>query len=399
VDIEDAHIGRRVREVRTWRQMSLTATAGLAGISTGYLSLIERGLKPITKRSLLESLAHALQVTPSELTGKPYAPSDPASSDSHAAMALLADTLMAWHVGEQADTPPRPWGAVEAEARYLTGVLRPQSDYAAQAELLPRLIVDLLSFVDHPDRRVNALTELIFAYHASGNVAQRLGFGGLPALAVERMRQAAEALADPVWLAFTGWARAHVLSGTNRVRQYDLATKVADDQKARIEVRGMANLTAALASSALGNEQDAATHLDEASTLARKIDPETSPWGHGSLNFGRTNVGIWRVAVGVELGELGKVSAAAKAIYPESITRSRQCAFWIDYGRALVAERKTRDEGVAALLRADEIAPQQARSNAFMRETVADLLGSARRDAGGRELRGLAWRLGIAPKG
>jgi hypothetical protein len=51
------------------------------------------------------------------------------------------------------------------------------------------------------------------------------------------------------------------------------------------------------------------------------------------------------------------------------------------------------------LLRAETLAPQLVRNNVFVRESVADLLAKARRDAGGRELRGLAWRLGIAPTG
>jgi hypothetical protein len=40
-----------------------------------------------------------------------------------------------------------------------------------------------------------------------------------------------------------------------------------------------------------------------------------------------------------------------------------------------------------------------ARHDVFVRETVAGLLCQARRDAGGRELRGLAWRMGVAPIG
>ncbi|MGH3859835.1 helix-turn-helix domain-containing protein [Actinokineospora sp.] len=43
MQIEDAHIGRRVREVRSWRGLSLTAAAQLAGIQPSYLSMIERG--------------------------------------------------------------------------------------------------------------------------------------------------------------------------------------------------------------------------------------------------------------------------------------------------------------------------------------------------------------------
>jgi transcriptional regulator with XRE-family HTH domain len=397
MDIEDGHVGRRVREVRNWRELSLTATAGLAGISAPYLSLIERGLRPVTKRSLLESLAQALKVSPAELTGKPYLPSDGPSIESHTAMAAVADALTGWWVGEIPDAPGRPWPLVCADLELLTSTLRPNSDYAAQATLLPGLIRNLLAAATEPENRRAALIGLLDSYHAAANIAGRLGFPGLPTLAVERMRQAAEELGDSTWTAFAAWARAHALSGTNRSRQYQLAVGVADDRASRPEVRGMANLTAALASAAQNQAEVAETHLTEAAALAELIEPDVSPWGN--MQFGRTNVGIWRVAIGVELGQGGKVREIASSVRPETITRSRQSAFWIDYGRGLLADRKTREHGLSALLRAEALAPQQVRNNVFVRETVGDALGKARRDAGGRELRGLAWRLGIAPTG
>jgi hypothetical protein len=51
------------------------------------------------------------------------------------------------------------------------------------------------------------------------------------------------------------------------------------------------------------------------------------------------------------------------------------------------------------LLHAEQLAPQLIHNDPIVRETVADLLRQARRDAGGRELRGLAWRMGVAPPG
>ncbi|MBF6245149.1 helix-turn-helix transcriptional regulator [Nocardia elegans] len=39
-------LGRRLREIRAWRGLSLEAAAGLAGISYGYLGKLERGEKP-----------------------------------------------------------------------------------------------------------------------------------------------------------------------------------------------------------------------------------------------------------------------------------------------------------------------------------------------------------------
>ncbi|MGH3781946.1 MAG: helix-turn-helix domain-containing protein, partial [Pseudonocardiaceae bacterium] len=67
--------------------------------------------------------------------------------------------------------------------------------------------------------------------------------------------------------------------------------------------------------------------------------------------------------------------------------------------RALVAGKKTRDKGVRVLLHAEQLAPQRIHHDLFVREAVAGLLGQARHDAGGRELRRLAWRMGVAPVG
>jgi len=87
-------------------------------------------------------------------------------------------------------------------------------------------------------------------------------------------------------------------------------------------------------------------------------------------------------------------------VHPELLPgTSRAAEFWADVGRALAGEKKTRQQAVGVLLRAEQLAPQRIRHDLFVRETVAGLLRQARRDAGGRELRGLAWRMGLAPIG
>lgn len=397
VDMEDGQVGRRVREVRQWRRMNLEVVAGIAGISTSYLSLIERGKRPVTTRQLLESIAAALRVSPAELTGRPYAPSDADSVKVSAAMAAMTDAVTGWRVGETPDVSPRPWHDVRADLTRLTQQLRPESDYAGQAEIVPGLIRHLLAGVAIPDCREEALVGLLETYHAVVNMAGKLGVPGLSTLATERMNQVAQELGDSAHIGLAAWARAHALSGTNRARQYDLAVAVADDEQSRTEVRGMANLTAALASAAQNQTDAAESHLSEAAKLAERIEPDVSPWGQ--MQFGRTNVGIWRVAIGVELGQGAKVAEIAANVHAESITKSRRGAFYIDLGRGLISDRKTRSRGIVELMRAEKIAPQQFSNNVFARETVASLLYSARREAGGRELRYLAWRLGIPPTG
>jgi len=159
----------------------------------------------------------------------------------------------------------------------------------------------------------------------------------------------------------------------------------------------MLHLSAALAAAAQADHDTVAIHLQEASALAARMDTEVGTWAN--LFFGPTNVGIWRTSLALELGEHRHAIQAAKAVHPELLPNSRQAQFWADLGRALTATKKTREKGIRVLLHAEQLAPQLIYHDVFVREAVADLLRQARREAGGRELRGLAWRMGVTPIG
>ena len=60
------------------------------------------------------------------------------------------------------------------------------------------------------------LVGLIHAYKAVAYTAHDLGLLGAPTLAVERMRQAADELGDPVWSSYADYQRAQLLSGADR---------------------------------------------------------------------------------------------------------------------------------------------------------------------------------------
>jgi hypothetical protein len=116
------------------------------------------------------------------------------------------------------------------------------------------------------------------------------------------------------------------------------------------------------------------------------------------LHFSPGNVEVWRVLLAVERGDGGKAGEIARAVPPGSLPPSaeRQSAFYLDLGRGLATEKTTREQAVVALRRAEDIAPQRVRNNPFFREVVTDLRRRALRDAGGRELRGMAYRMGLA---
>jgi hypothetical protein len=160
----------------------------------------------------------------------------------------------------------------------------------------------------------------------------------------------------------------------------------------------MLHLSAAMAAAAQADRDTASTHLAEASTVANRLDTEVGTFA--KLWFGRSNVGIWQVSLATEFKDGPKVAELARDVHPELMPSAvRQAMFWCDLGRSMLAESGNRDTGLAMLLRAETLAPQRVRNDVFVREAVADQLRRARRDAGGRELRGLAWRMGVAPIG
>lgn len=405
MDIEHAQIGRRIRELRRWRKMDQAVVAGLAGMSQPELSKIERGKRPVTQRLILESLAAALQVSPLDIVPTIDFEAETISSETHSAMATLGDLLGGWWVGEIPDTPGRPLPEVLAElaefhAARNSGGAQQAGDYPTQVAVLAPIIRDLLAAAVDPTQRRAALPPLLTAYHVAGSISARLRIPGMPSLAADRMHQVADELGDPVWHSVSQWGRAHFLSGTNRARQYQLAVAVADQAPAdRVETRGMANLTAALAAAAQGDGDLAETHLAEAAAVAEQLPIDTSPWPSGVMQFGRTNVGIFKVAIGVELGQGARVAEYASSVRTETISRGRQASFWVDYGRGLATERKTREQGARALLRAEDLAAQQVRTSIWARDSVADLLGVDLPSGLAAAVRGLAWRMGIAPTG
>lgn len=81
-DAGKAEIGSRVRMLRQRRGMTLEVLAGLCGLSTAYLSMIENGKRGLDPRySMVLTLANALRVTPADLAPRMSADSS-ASSDT-----------------------------------------------------------------------------------------------------------------------------------------------------------------------------------------------------------------------------------------------------------------------------------------------------------------------------
>ncbi|HEX6354397.1 helix-turn-helix domain-containing protein [Actinophytocola sp.] len=405
MDVEHAQIGPRVREIRNWRGMNLSATAGLAGLSVSYLSMIERGQRPVTRHAILEALALALRVSPEELTGQPYMPADPLSNEAHAGIAAIEAALDAYDLSTDPGVSPRPWPELGQAVQDLNEVLRADADYAALGGVIPGLLAELhATYVREPDHRRDVLVGLVYTYRAAAGVTKCLGVRGLPLVAARLAQTCAEELESPEWLGFGSFVRGYAAGSLDRPHQYNLAVRTIDmlqpalDDASVVQAAGALHLNAALVKAAQGEADRASDHVAEATELANRLPEHTDNFGW--LHFSAEAAGIWRVSLGAELGEGAKVAEYARTVRPEAIEgRARRAAFLKDIGCALVTEKRMWEKGVQTLSEAERTAPQLIRNNPFVRDVVSAQLRRARRDAGGRELRGLAWRMGIAPTG
>jgi len=395
-------IGQRLCEIRIWRGKTLRVIAERAGITESYLCRLELGRCQVARRSLLEALAAALEVAPGELTGAHELTSAKGMGEVHAAVVALRVALADNALDDPADDVARSWPELAMTLHWVNSALRPAADYAAMGLVLPDLIADLHAVATTvPAHRRDALAGLLDVYTAVTFTAKHLGEPDLATVAAMHARAVAAVLDSPAHIALAELLRAHAVSSPARARSLVLAAHAADRVAPSVgidldaaEMYGMLHLTCALNAAALRRPAESADHQAEAADVAARVGAGTN-FGHQS--FGVANLGFWRVHLAVERGEGGKVRELARNVDPSAVKLgpSRRAAYYTDLGRGLATERAHRQDAVAALRTAEQLAPQRVRANPFARETVVSLLRHVQKDAIGRELRGMAYRMGI----
>ena len=155
----------------------------------------------------------------------------------------------------------------------------------------------------------------------------------------------------------------------------------------------MLHLSAAFSAATAEDAADTATHLD----VARQLAERTGEGNFATMQFGPTNVAFWETSIAVATGEGGRVREIARGVEPDRIdSDTRKAAYYIDYGRGLAQTRRNDSEAIASFIRAERTAPQRTRRSPAARESVGTMLRRARANAGGRHLRELASRIGVA---
>ncbi|MEV6840027.1 helix-turn-helix domain-containing protein [Streptomyces sp. NPDC051133] len=403
-------IGERLRSARRQRGMSLRTLAGTAGVSTGYLSMVENGQRLLDRSSLITALADALQIAPSELTGQPFAPVDPHASAAHEAIPALRLALMGITMATPPDLrPPQVPTNVLAERVAMANRLYHAAEYGTLAAGLPSLLASLHAAVEDAEgpARSELLKLLADAYHpACTLLLKNLGYTDLAFIAVTRAAEAITELDDPVYSALSGFFHTHVLmSAGSPTQALAQATSAANTLEAHLHgpdahaLLGELHLISATSLTQdrhrAGNAraEEIRGHLAEAADLAGRTG-ETRAW---HLNFGPTNVGIHEVSLNTDLGLHGEAVTAGGAVHPEVLEDApgRQAAYHADLARSLAHLRGREADAVSSLLTAEQIAPQRIHASAPVRSTVEYLTDRPLPVHVARDLRGLAHRIGL----
>jgi hypothetical protein len=247
-----------------------------------------------------------------------------------------------------------------------------------------------------------ALESLIEGCVIAAAVTKELNYMDLAYLAAVRAKEAAALLDDPVQ---KGKADFMWLLTLPRAGSWDRSLVAAEQSANELEphardplglqVLGMITLTASLSAAAIQRGDRADHWLTEAANIASQVpDMPMRTW----MSFSPANVNIWRVTVAVERGEAGgSMLERAQHVNLDLFEQksSRRASFLVDVGRGLAREPRTRAEAVRWLRKAEDTAPQRVRNSVTVRETVAYLLNRANAAVGGRELRGMAARMGV----
>jgi transcriptional regulator with XRE-family HTH domain len=403
--MDEITIGARLRTLRRWRGMTQVQLADMADLSPSFVSMVEHGTRMLDRRSHISALASALRVSETDLVGGPHLSADRLQSDPHMAIPPLRVALQTNSLSRPAVDVARPLADLNSLVFGTIEPLRRVCDYVGVGQLLPDCIDELYRHIaDAADEAAYrlALETLIEACVIASAVSKELNYLDLAYLAAQRAEEAALLLGDPVQ---KGKADFMWLLTLPRAGSWDRNLIAAEQAANELEphansplgkqVLGMLSLTASLSAAAIQRGDRASHWLDEAEKIGTQVpDEPMRTW----QCFSSTNVNIWRISVGVERGEAGgTVLELAKPVNLDLLEprASRRAGFFADVGRGLAREPRMRADAVRWLRRAEDTAPQRVRNSVAVRETVAYLLGRATATAGGRELRGMAARMGV----
>ncbi|WP_251145565.1 helix-turn-helix transcriptional regulator [Streptomyces sp. McG3] len=399
-DLPALPTGALVRAARRRDGRPQSAIAGLCGLSTDYLSQIERGRKK-PSGDVLAKLAGELGVAVGTLLGDdgtPPARTEPAVTGGAAVVQALL---------RRKDAALRPSPADELRDRVERAweVWQTSSTRFTEAEiLLPGLVRDTEGTVralrtsagaDAGERR-EVLRVAADLYGLLRSYCRRIGRLDLSMMVAERALRAAEDADDPLRIAAAQWNLGHVLlsqpgreqeaAGVAMGASRDLAAAV--DSPAVAAVRRALELVVVVAD-ARGRPWAARDRLTTGAVrLARRSGESNVLW----TVFGPTNVALHALSVEMTAGDTVEGLRLTDRIDVSSLpSRERQFTFGLEVARCYDLRRD--DAAVLVhLLELEQLAPEDLERSPLGRQMVIGLMHRAR-PTYRRQVTGIAERL------
>ncbi len=398
---EDERIGARIATERKLRGLTQQQLADKAHVSLSLLRKVEQGGRPPTT-ALVSSVASALGVERTKLTGQPYFSGSRKQDAIHELVPELRREMSLYGLPPDTDeatsTPPlSELAARVAECSELVHGVQ----YFRLGTVLPGLLADLrrASFTTTGRQRARAMWMTAETYDNAKRFAYDLGYTDLGALAVNLEERAAVESDDTLAVAVSRGVRAWSLTG---IGAFDAAHRhlidAIDDLGPDLQaprpqtwsVWGFLNLQAALSCARRGDAARTWEHHADAQHASRQLDGDRDDY---RLAFGPTNTAIWGVGLAVELQDgPGAAERGAKVVISPKLPRARAGHHYMDLARGHLYNAD-HPAALAAMLTARKIAPQQIRYNPSARETVYALARAERRASD--TLRGLATWMGV----
>ncbi|MGQ0777789.1 MAG: helix-turn-helix domain-containing protein [Pseudonocardiales bacterium] len=369
--------GEQLRKIRFKRDLTLEVVAGLAGISVGFLSQVERGLAPLERLSHWKGVASALGVPLWDLLRLELpAPGNGHTDSTTEAVQDALDAAKAGYPGGEV----LPVSALQQRvARALK--LDQQCRFREVGRVLPELIRDLHTTLA-AGRDLGTLLPLGVMLHVQVT-GSWLGYAvahfDLRRQAMFLARDLAQEHGEATSLASAAFGLAQRLTIGGSFTLAQTVLDKATQPPVTRETSGLviATLAAPRAMLIAIRGGDPTAPLREAAEIADRFGElgEAAPLGFG---FGPTFVSFRRIKAALELGDVDDAVRLLRTTQPERDPfRANQAFYWRITGRTLALAGGPVDEAVRAYLRAEALLPVKLYRELRHREMLRELLSRA----------------------
>lgn len=376
---DDNRTGARIREQRKLARLTQRELAQRIPYSQSLINAVERGARAASV-DFTAAVAHALRLDVTVLTGQPYVTE--LQQDRLAALVRpIREALDLYDLDPHPDQTIRPTPVLAAAADALCQQVR-ATRLRNAATTLPATITELTAAArQHPS--TEAWQALASTYRTAHDIAVKLGYYDLSAVALDRMAWAADHASDPCLSAVRQYMRALVYfrEGEYRIGQRLItAGLTAVDQapagREAAAVRGQIHLGGSVLAARARQQTAVDDHLAAADGIAAELgDASSVHW----LSFGPANVAMHRMSAAVEMRRYDDALSQARTVkLPASLATSRRAHFLIDRARAEMETGRT-EAALTHLIEARRAAPEQTRYHPGARETISGLVHIARR--------------------